>query len=239
MAGHNDAMRAKVLDAALQQFSAHGYDGTSMRGIANEVGVVVGNLYNYTDGKETLFWTVYEETMVQLQREQDAARAAQTCSAGRVAAFVKTHALSHARRRREAQLGNVSLASLSPERATLVRAVRGTYENTFRDLVDRGVEDGFFAAGPTWLPARAILQMCIGIAVWFRPDGELTSEEVGQAYAKYALAIVGFDHAAHEQRCPEPAMCAAGAFPRHDGLPRGQIDKVAGMVTGMTTRQDA
>jgi AcrR family transcriptional regulator len=47
--------RPQVLDAALKQFLAHGYDGTSMQAVADEAGVTKPVVYACFAGKDELF----------------------------------------------------------------------------------------------------------------------------------------------------------------------------------------
>ena len=46
--------RSVIIDAALKLFRERGYDATTMRAIATEAGVSVGNAYYYFDSKEML-----------------------------------------------------------------------------------------------------------------------------------------------------------------------------------------
>src|ERR1700750_2852149 len=52
--------REVILDVATQLFSESGYAGTTMREIANAVGVLPGSLYAHIDGKETLLFEIVE-----------------------------------------------------------------------------------------------------------------------------------------------------------------------------------
>lgn len=51
-------IRQKILDAALREFARKGFAKASMRSIAVQVGVGVGNLYNYFPSKDRLFCAV-------------------------------------------------------------------------------------------------------------------------------------------------------------------------------------
>jgi len=53
--------RERILSKAHRLFTRRGYHGTSMRRIAREAGVSLGNLYNHFRGKEALFTTVLFE----------------------------------------------------------------------------------------------------------------------------------------------------------------------------------
>src|SRR5215212_1634048 len=50
--------RELLLEAALQQFAANGYHGTSMRQIAEAANLAVGGIYNHFAGKEEILKAV-------------------------------------------------------------------------------------------------------------------------------------------------------------------------------------
>jgi AcrR family transcriptional regulator len=64
--------RALILDTALRQFRERGYEETTMRGIAAEAGVSLGNAYYYFRSKEHLIQAFYAHTH---QEHLDACRA--------------------------------------------------------------------------------------------------------------------------------------------------------------------
>jgi AcrR family transcriptional regulator len=57
--------RSAIIDAALALFREKGYDATTMRAIAAEAGVSVGNAYYYFDSKEQLIQGFYDRAQVQ------------------------------------------------------------------------------------------------------------------------------------------------------------------------------
>lgn len=52
--------RALVEDAALALFRARGFHGVGLREIADAAGVSLGNIYNYYEGKEAIFESLFE-----------------------------------------------------------------------------------------------------------------------------------------------------------------------------------
>ena len=61
-----DNIRSRILDVAKQQFELKGYSKTSMREIAVDVGVGVGNIYNYFKSKDELFHEVVRPVLYAL-----------------------------------------------------------------------------------------------------------------------------------------------------------------------------
>jgi AcrR family transcriptional regulator len=69
------AYRSTLLDRSVGLFAAHGYDGLTMRQIAEHAGVSTGTLYHYFDSKHDLFQRVVEhqtERLVAQIREASA-----------------------------------------------------------------------------------------------------------------------------------------------------------------------
>lgn len=55
------ASEQRILDAARETFTRHGYDGASVRAIAESAGVAQGLMYNYFGGKDDLLRAVFRE----------------------------------------------------------------------------------------------------------------------------------------------------------------------------------
>ncbi len=62
-----EEMRQRIYEAAINEFSSNGFAKASMREIARNAGMTVGNLYRYFKDKEALFYSVigpaYESLM--------------------------------------------------------------------------------------------------------------------------------------------------------------------------------
>lgn len=58
---HSKDTRSQILDAAHFLFIDQGFHGTSMRQIAQEVGIALGGIYNHFPSKEMIFQTIFEE----------------------------------------------------------------------------------------------------------------------------------------------------------------------------------
>jgi AcrR family transcriptional regulator len=61
-APRGDETRALILEVALGLFRKEGFDGTTMRAIANEAGIALGSAYYYFPSKEAIVLAYYEET---------------------------------------------------------------------------------------------------------------------------------------------------------------------------------
>lgn len=60
-AGKGARTKQKIVDAALQLFREHGYEATTMRMVAEQAGVSLGNAYYYFKSKDLLLQAFYLE----------------------------------------------------------------------------------------------------------------------------------------------------------------------------------
>jgi AcrR family transcriptional regulator len=63
--------REEILHAAADIFALSGYEGTTMKDIANHAGISVGMLYNHFKGKEEIFRELVEHYVTHLHERQD------------------------------------------------------------------------------------------------------------------------------------------------------------------------
>jgi len=64
-----DEQQTRILDAALDEFAAHGYRGASLNRIISNAGVSKGSMYYYFDDKEDLYTHVIRDGLQQLLAE--------------------------------------------------------------------------------------------------------------------------------------------------------------------------
>ena len=66
-----EATRQKILDKALELFSAQGYDSVSVGEIARAVGIKAPSLYNHFPSKQAIFDAIVEATAAQYEADAD------------------------------------------------------------------------------------------------------------------------------------------------------------------------
>ncbi|HML46704.1 MAG TPA: TetR/AcrR family transcriptional regulator [Clostridia bacterium] len=68
MIEQKNSVKQRILDAAVQEFLVSGYQHTSMRTIAAQAGMTVGNVYLYFSGKEALFKALLDPVLLEVER---------------------------------------------------------------------------------------------------------------------------------------------------------------------------
>ncbi len=172
-----------IYTKARRMFSERGYFATTVRDIADEVGIKGASIYAHVTGKEELLWELV-------------LNAAQTFR-DRVFPILNSDA-SPERKLRDAIIEHVTVIAeniesatiyfhewkfLSPQRRRAVRDRRDAYERAFRDVLQEGIDRGVFTGLPAHHASLLLLSSLNGIYTWYRPSGKLKPRELGEKYA--------------------------------------------------------
>jgi AcrR family transcriptional regulator len=182
---------AEIRTAALELFTLHGYEATTMADIGAYVGIRGPSLYKHVASKQDLLVEIMVGTMDALLAGHDRAIAGTDDPTERLRRAVDAHVRYHARNRLEAFVGNREIRGLVEPHRGAVLSRRADYELRFRALINDGLAAGRFRVASARLASYAILDLGMGVATWFREDGELSENEIAWQYTEFALRLVG------------------------------------------------
>ncbi|MCZ8293509.1 MAG: TetR/AcrR family transcriptional regulator [Hylemonella sp.] len=138
------AARARLLQAAVDEFSAHGYSGARTERIAQQAGTNIRMLYHYFGGKDDLYVVVLETVLADLRHDElqlDTTALPPMQGLLRIFDFVAGHFAAHPQLRKLLAFENLNEArhlarsDRIPEMATPVL-------NLIRKLLARGAATG-------------------------------------------------------------------------------------------------
>jgi AcrR family transcriptional regulator len=181
-----------VLDAALTLFAERGYHGTAVSQIAASLGIRTPSLYNHMRSKQDLLEAIIGRTVDGVLDDFRTAVDDLNDPVERLRRAIRVYALRHATHRREALVANRDTTSLPEPARTRIRQRERDHERAVRAIISDGAGTGDFHVDSPALASFAILEMCLGIARWFRDDGTRTAGQVAEEYADFALRIAGF-----------------------------------------------
>ncbi|MEU6135175.1 TetR family transcriptional regulator [Nocardioides sp. NPDC047086] len=182
---------ADVYEAALTAFADRGYFGTSLKDIANAVGLQAPSLYNHISSKADLLSEIVLDTLSTVFADFEAAVAAHDNPVDQLREATYVYALHHATHRRETMVVNQDARHLEGKSLEQAQDMRRTHERDFRRLIADGIKDGYFQHPSPKLASFAIREMCVSVARWFHDQGDLKPEDVARTYASQALRVVG------------------------------------------------
>ncbi|MEV6235557.1 TetR/AcrR family transcriptional regulator [Lentzea sp. NPDC051838] len=182
---------AAIRVAALRLFATQGYRATTMADIGAAVGIRGPSIYKHVSGKQVLLAEIMLGTMDALIATHAEAAGSAADVRDQLRRAVEAHVRYHARHQLEAFVGNREIANLDqPDRDRVLRR-RGTYERSFRKLIERGATEGVFDVRSARLASYSILDMGMGVANWFHDGGEFSVEQLAYQYGDLALRLVG------------------------------------------------
>ena len=187
--------RAAVRESALHLFAERGYQLTTMVDIGATLGIRGPSLYKHVASKQELLAEIMIETMTTLIARQRTAVDAGGPSGVQLRRVVEAHVRYHATHREHALVGNREIESLEEPTRGQVVELRSTYELGLRAVIEQGCAAGAFSTAHPRLVSYAILDMGMGLASWYRADGEYDVDTIAYAYANLAAQMVGAPHA--------------------------------------------
>ena len=176
-----DERRSHILLGAAELFVKHGYSGTSIRDIAERIGLLPGSVYHYFPAKEDLFTEVHREGFRQLiarveeitRSEADPWRRIELACAAHIEAAVGDNSIQ--------RITGTGLFSIHEEQLQRrLKADREHYEQIFRRLV---VDLGLPRAIDRSLFRLVLLGALNWAHVWYR-KGKKSPRDIARAIIK-------------------------------------------------------
>ncbi len=184
--------RGKILRAALNLFAERGYGGASVRDICTRADIQLTTLYAHFPSKEHVLAELVRIGHDEHQRAlREAMLQAQPDPAQQVAALMRAHVASHCQYPVLAVVANAELHALSAAAAAPAMELRRRSEMLVAEVILRGVRVGTFQVLDPLLALTAIGGMGLRVAHWYTPDCGKTVKEIADAYAEYALRLLG------------------------------------------------
>ncbi len=180
-------VRDDIVQAATRVFSQRGYHGASMTDIANALGMRKPSLYHHVRKKEDLLFAIHEQMVDELIAQTMTVFSSSSPPEQKLREILRV-AMGFVGRHQDGV--TVFLAehrALSGDRWSEIVVKRDFYEQMVRSVIADGASAGTFVAMPPRITAKAILAMANWGYTWFRPDGGLSAEEVGDTMADIAL----------------------------------------------------
>jgi AcrR family transcriptional regulator len=187
---------AEIREAAAELFFTHGYEATSLRAVAAEVGIKVGSLYNHMGSKEELLLDIMVSVMDQITPlVANAAEEAGPDPIARLEAGIGAHIRYHAEHARETLIGNSELRALMPEQRKLISKRRKEYEELIADLIKQAASSVKVELVDPRLQTYAVLALGMHTASWFRSDHSVSLNRVVTVYTELSLRQIGLHSA--------------------------------------------
>jgi AcrR family transcriptional regulator len=182
----NDRL-AEVYRTAAQIILQKGYDATSVNDIANALGMTKAGLYHYISGKKELLYDIMIFGLDEL-KDECVTPAHSIANAGERLRFIITkHAQLVTRGQGAITILVDEMTALTPAQNRKITARKREYFDKLRGTLNELKAEGQLQDVDTTTATFSILGMINWLSRWFRPDGSLTPDQIGEEISKIVL----------------------------------------------------
>jgi AcrR family transcriptional regulator len=177
--------RGEILHAALRAFRRGGYHRTTLDDIARRLGVRKTALYHYFPDKEAILYACHMESLAQLDRIVAETRLLPT-PREKLRHVIREHVRVMTDTLQGSALA-FEVPAFSPAARAEIIAARDRYEHEVRRILQAGMRQGAFRRADAKVAAFAALGAINWIARWYRPEGSLQADDLGEQFADLFL----------------------------------------------------
>lgn len=179
--------KQQIEEKATTLFQEKGYAATSMRDLANVLGIEAASLYSHIKSKEEIL----QKVCFRMADEFFAAWQAVEMENSSFAAKLEKAAISHVR----VITLNTSASAvffnewrhLSEPHLSEFLSMRDDYEGRFIDIIEKGMESGEFKEVDSKFMMLTILSSLNWTHNWYKPGGTLSPQEIGHRLSNMIL----------------------------------------------------
>lgn len=178
--------RHRVLKAAAACFNRKGFSGTSLKDVADHLGLTDAALYYYVRNKEELVYQCY-------LRAAELGREAMECAVAEADTGFE-QAFGYIRHHVEMMVGDrgpvaimSEIPSLQEEHRKQILEISRRHGAAFEAILRRGIEDGSIVPCDVRMTGNAIMGAINWIPKWFHGDGA-TAEKLVEEFPKILTA---------------------------------------------------
>jgi AcrR family transcriptional regulator len=187
-----EGSRGVILRESLILFAERGYGATTVRDIAERVGMLSGSLYAHFVSKETILAELVEMGMAEHNRWlREALAASASEPRSQLFALMSEHVRFHTLYATLALVIHAELHILTPAKAERAQQLRRQSQRLVRDVIERGVALGDFSVADIDVAAAAVSSMGVRVANWYTPAFHVDAEQLCAQMAEFACRVVG------------------------------------------------
>jgi TetR/AcrR family transcriptional regulator, cholesterol catabolism regulator len=176
-----------VIEVATRLFSEHGYNGTTVRMISDELGILSGSLYSTISGKEQVLREIAHAVGVSfVERAQRAVEGVEDPEAALRAICGAHLEVLHEQQTAVTVYYNEWRRLSAPARQEII-GLRDQYEALITGWVEKGIRTGVFDDSEPRMGVLMILSMLNWTYQWYRPGGRVTPRRLADLYVDAVL----------------------------------------------------
>lgn len=179
--------KEQITETAAKLFSERGYMATSMRDIAEKMGIEAASLYNHISGKEEILHSICFDMAHLFIRAIDEVNDIYFDAEKKLRMAIQNHI--------EILTANLTRSTvflhewkyLTGENRSAFIALRDKYEKEFTVILQNGEDENLFKEVDKKFAVLNILSSLNWITEWYKPTGEMTPEQIATKLSDFVL----------------------------------------------------
>lgn len=174
-----ELQKDRMLRAAAQCFNQKGYSGSSLKDVANILGLTDAALYYYVKNKEELVYLCYVRAGEVGRESMDRAVAEGSCGLDTVTRYIRYHVEAMTGERGPVAIMS-EIPSLEPEHRDQVLQISRDHSKRFEAVLEQGIDDGSIAPCDVRMTGNAIMGALNWVPKWFHGDADVAGNVIDE-----------------------------------------------------------
>lgn len=182
------ARQIEVIKVAAKLFKINGFENTSMRDIASELGIEASSLYNHIKSKEEILHTICFEMAQEFLNAMAEVNDIYFDAEQKLYLAVENHIHLLTLQTNKAYVFINEWRRLSSNHKSDFIKLRDQYEDGFAQIVKNGEDEGLFNEVDKKFAVLTILSSLNWVVEWYNPNGNMNSKEIANKLTQFILS---------------------------------------------------
>lgn len=179
--------KEQIEKTATALFKSKGYAATSMRDLANALGIEAASIYSHIRSKEEILQRVCFKMADEFFDALDAAESMESSATVRLQRAIAAHVQVLTQNTEASAVFLHEWRHLSEPLHSNFLALRDKYEARFREIIRQGIQRGEFTVPDEKFAVLTILSALNWIHTWYKPEGKMTPTEIAENLSEMLL----------------------------------------------------
>ena len=179
--------QSKLIEVAIDLFASKGFRGTSIRDIANSMGMSISNIYHYFGSKEGLLLAILQHSAKQVVDQLSHIYEKDLDPVERFQLLIRTHVLMSRDHKKEVKIFFLDEEHLSQEGIEINKQFQRDVLNIYRRELQNLKVKGFLEYENLTALALNILGVINWHLRWYRPEGPISLEKIAEEILTFIM----------------------------------------------------
>lgn len=183
----SSARKEQIIETASRLFSQRGYMATSMRDIADKMGIEAASLYNHISSKEEILQDICFDQAQLFLRAIAEVNDIYFDAEKKLRMAIQNHVEILTANLTQSKVFLQEWKYLGDENKAEFIKLRDTYEKEFTVILNNGEDENLFKEVDKKFAVLNILSSLNWIVEWYKPDGEMTPTQIAEKLSDFVL----------------------------------------------------